>query len=277
MRAVMSGPHDHQTYYKLKRRAYMGRKQSRRGGHLSFFFACVITPILMCGCGAQTALREANDFLSQGNYKASLSKYEQIIARYPATGDRVLFEMGVIYAFPKNQQKDYQESLRCFQKLIKYYPASEYRQDSEVMISLINEVTRKTSLINEVTSTMQQKQIETLEQEVMSKGNWIIAQQKKIESLEQEIISKSNTLVTKQKQVESLEQEVMNKGDRIFTKQKQIESLEQEAVSKDKKITTQQKQIESLEQQVKELEKKIEQMKEVDMNLKEKKKSFPEK
>jgi hypothetical protein len=42
----------------------------------------------------------------------------------------------------------------------------------------------------------------------------------------------------------------------------------------DKRVITQQKQIETLEQQVKELEKKIEQMKEVDMNLKEKKKSF---
>jgi hypothetical protein len=56
------------------------------------------------------------------------------------------------YAYPKNQQKDYQKSLECFQKLIKDYPGSEYRQDSEVMISLIKEVTRKISLTNEVIS-----------------------------------------------------------------------------------------------------------------------------
>ena len=132
----------------------------------------------MCGCShfydgflARPALKEANDFLSQGNYKASLSKYEQIIVQYPTVGDRVLFEMGVIYAFPRNQQKDYQKSLECFQKLIKDYPGSKYRQDSEVMISLIKEVTRKTSLINEVTSKdkriiTQQKHIETLERHV---------------------------------------------------------------------------------------------------------------
>jgi TolA-binding protein len=75
------------------------------------------------------------------------------------------------YAYPKNQQKDYQKSLECFQKLIKDYPGSEYRQDSEVMISLIKEVTRKISLTNEVISkgnkiTTQQKQIQTLEQQV---------------------------------------------------------------------------------------------------------------
>jgi outer membrane protein assembly factor BamD (BamD/ComL family) len=132
-------------------------------------------------------------------------------------GDRVLFEMGVIYAFPRNQQKDYQKSLECFQKLIKDYPRSEYRQDSEVMISLINEVT-----------------------------------------------SKDKRVITQQKQIEALEQQVQK-----FAKKNEV-------TSKDKRVFTQQKQIETLEQQVGELEKKIEKLKEVDMNLKEKKKSLPE-
>jgi outer membrane protein assembly factor BamD (BamD/ComL family) len=203
----------------------MGKKQNRRRGHLYFFFACIIiTPILMCGCShfyegflARPAFTEANDFLSQGSYKASLNKYEQIIERYPMAGDRVLFEMGVIYAFPRNQQKDYQKSLECFQKLIKDYPRSEYRQDSEVMISLINEVT-----------------------------------------------SKDKRVITQQKQIEALEQQVQK-----FAKKNEV-------TSKDKRVFTQQKQIETLEQQVGELEKKIEKLKEVDMNLKEKKKSLPE-
>ena len=193
----------------------MCKKQSRRGEHLFFFFACIIiAPILMYGCShfyegflARPDFKEANDFSSQGNYKASLSKYEQIIARYPAEGDRVLFEMGFIYAFPRNQQKDYQKSLECFQKLIKDYPGSVYRHDSEVMISLIDDVTRKDR--------------------------------------------------------------------RIMTHRRQIEAFEQDVKSKNNKSITQQKQIETLEQQVKELEKKIEQMKEIDINLKGKKKLSP--
>ncbi|HYA15161.1 MAG TPA: tetratricopeptide repeat protein [Syntrophales bacterium] len=257
----------------------MGIKQSRQRVHLFFVFAYVmITPVLMYGCShSRPAFKEANDFLSQGNYKASLSKYEQIIAQYPAEGARVLYEMGVIYAFPKNQQKDYQKSLEYFQKLVKDYPENEYRQDSEVMISLINEVIRKTSLINEVTSVTQQKQIETLQEEVKSKGDLIVTQQNQIETLEQEVISKGNKIITKQNQIETLEQQILSKGDKIFTQQKQIEALEQEVISKGNRISSQQKQIETLDQHVKELEKKIGQIKEVDMNLKEKKKSFPEK
>ena len=172
----------------------MDKKQSRRGEHLYFLFTCVIiTSILICGCShfyegylAKPAFEEANNFFSQGSYETSLSKYEQIIAKYPGAGDRVLFAMGVIYAYPGNQKKDYQKSLACFQKLINDYPGSGYRQDSEVMISLINDVTSKDRRI-----ITQQTHIETLEQDVKSKGNEIITQQKRIEVLEQEVESKA--------------------------------------------------------------------------------------
>ena len=172
----------------------MGKKQSRRGEHCYFFFACIIiTLMLICGCShlyegflAKPAFKEANDFFSQGRYKDSLSKYEQIFVEYPTAGDRVLFEMGVIYAYPMNVQKNYQKSLECFQKLIKDYPGSGYRQDSEVMISLVNDVNSKDKRI-----IAQQKQIEVFEQEVTRKVNKIIEQQKHIDALEQEVKNKA--------------------------------------------------------------------------------------
>jgi polyhydroxyalkanoate synthesis regulator phasin len=108
--------------------------------------------------------------------------------------------MGIVYAFPGNQHKDYQKSLEFFQILLKNYPESGHRQGSELMISLINEIT--------------------------------------------------------------------SKDKRIMTQRKLIDSHERQAV-------TQRKQIDTLERQVEELEKKIAQMKEVDMKLKEKRKTFP--
>ena len=90
-------------------KAYMGKKQSRIGGHLYFFFVCIIiTPILICGCSHfnegfqdESTFKEANYLFSQGSYKASLNKYQQISEKYPTTGDRVLFEMGIVYAYPE--------------------------------------------------------------------------------------------------------------------------------------------------------------------------------
>lgn len=177
----------------------MGKKQSRIGGHLYFFFVwIIITPILISGCGhlnegsqARSNFKEANDLFNQGSYNASLSKYEQISEKYPAAGDRVLFEMGIVYAYPGNEQKDYQKSLECFQKLIKDYPGSEYRKDSEMMIFQINNVT-----VKDKTIAAQQAQIEALQQEVRSTGNEIITLQKKIEALEQEVKSKENEIIT---------------------------------------------------------------------------------
>ncbi len=151
-----------------------------------------LASILLCGCShfneggaARSTFIEANDFFNQGNYSASLNKYQQIIEKYPAAGDRGLFEMGIIYAYPGNEQKDYQKSLECFQKLIKEYPASGYRKDSELMIFNINNVIHKDKTIAE-----QQAQIDALRQEVQKRGNEINALQNLVVTLEQAIKSK---------------------------------------------------------------------------------------
>jgi outer membrane protein assembly factor BamD (BamD/ComL family) len=172
----------------------MGRKQIRRGKYFYFFFACVIaTPVLLSGCAhlyeklvTKPDFEQAEDFTRQGNYHAATVKYEQLIVRYPLMGDRVLFQMGILYTLPQNKHKDYAKALEKFQRLVNNYPQSSYRQQSDIFISLIHEI--------------------------------------------------SNS---------------------------------------DKKLSTQRKQIDKLEQQVEEFEKKIEQIKEVDMNLKQKKKTFP--
>jgi tetratricopeptide (TPR) repeat protein len=149
----------------------------------------MITPLLLCGysCSgkgnqAGSLSRAANDFFNQGEYEASLSKYEQLIEIHPASADRVLFEMGIIYAYPGNEQKDYQKSLECFQKLVRDYPDSEYRRDSQMMIFQLHNVIIKDKII-----AAQQTQIETSRQEAKGKKNEVIALQEKNETLEQTI------------------------------------------------------------------------------------------
>jgi tetratricopeptide (TPR) repeat protein len=134
------------------------------------------------GLQPRSISQEANDFFNEGKYEASLSKYEQIIAKDPAVADRVLFEMGIIYAHPRNEQKDYQKSLECFQKVVRDYPESEYRRDSQMMILQIHNVIIKDKII-----ATQQTQIETSEQEIKGKEDEIRTLQKLIEMFEQKI------------------------------------------------------------------------------------------
>jgi len=176
-----------------------------------------MAPMLLSGCShfndglqAKTTFAEANDLFHQGSYTASLDKYTEIIEKYPAKADRALFEMGVIYAHPKNEQKDYQKSLECFQKLIKEYPESEYRQNSEMVIFNIRNVALK-----DTTIAAQQVQIETLQHKIQSKENEIVTQQKTIEAFEKKVEAFEN-------KVEALEKKffdyAMQKGsaDRIL-------------------------------------------------------------
>ncbi len=162
---------------------------------------------------AKSTFKEAYDLFNQGSYKASLGKYEQIIEKYPTEGDRVLFEMGIIYAYPGNDQRDYQKSLECFQKLVKDYPESKYRKDSEMMIFQITNVTGKDKTI-----AAQQTQIETLQQEVKSRGNEISTLQKMIESLQQEVKSKEHDIIALQKEVFALQK---GPADKILIEKKE--------------------------------------------------------
>ena len=169
-----------------------GKQPRGFGEYLRLFCACImITPILICGCShtdeghrAKSLSQEANDFFNQGKYEASLSKYEQIIEKHPAVADRVLFEIGIIYSHPGNEQKDYKKSLECFEKVVRDYPDSEFRRDSQMMIFQINNVIIKDNII-----ATQQRQVETSRQATKSKENEIITLQEKIETLEQKIFA----------------------------------------------------------------------------------------
>ena len=165
------------------------RRVGRIGGRLCSFVIFTIMLIPICGCShldggfrAKSAFEEANGYFNRGSYQASLNKYEQILEEYPAIGDRVLFEMGIIYAHPNNERKDCQQSLECFQKLVRDYPGSDYRQDSEMMIFYIANVIFKDKVI-----ASQQKEIEALLQEVKSRGREIFALQQEVEKNEDEI------------------------------------------------------------------------------------------
>jgi murein L,D-transpeptidase YafK len=176
-------------------------RRLRSFGPFKFCICLIMAPMLLYGCShfndgrqAKKTFAEANDLFHQGSYTASLDKYSEITEKYPAKADRALFEMGIIFAHPKNEQKDYRKSLECFQKLIRDYPESVYRQNSEMMMFNI-----RIAALKDQTIAAQQMQIETLQQQVQGKEGEIVKLQKeieasgkKIEALEQKVIDHAN-------------------------------------------------------------------------------------
>ena len=121
--------------------------------------------------------------------------------------------MGIIYAYPRNEQRDYERSLESFQKLVKAYPESQYRKDSELMIFNINNV-----ILKDKTIAAQQAHIETLRQEVKGKGDEIVTLQKVIEAREREVESKENEIIALQNEVSSLQK---GPADKILIEKKE--------------------------------------------------------
>ena len=155
----------------------------------------LLITLLITGCSHTdegTLTREATTFFNQGNYGAALDKYAQLIRTYPESEDRVLFEMGVIYAYPKNGQKDYRKALDCFQRLVNEHPDSEYRHDSQMMILQIHNVILKDQQL-----AAQEATLEASRQEVKSKAGAIVNLQEEIETLEEEVVRLSLELIDK--------------------------------------------------------------------------------
>lgn len=160
----------------------------RGGAHGLFFPACALLAVfLLCGCSLSRAgapLEEADGLFIRGDCEASLREYEKIRENHPQVGDRALFEMGIIHAHPENDRRDYAKALDCFEKLIRDYPASPWRHESERMVFHIRNVTMKDRMID-----AQQARIENLEQEAGSREGELAALRKKIAELEGMVFS----------------------------------------------------------------------------------------
>jgi murein L,D-transpeptidase YafK len=144
-------------------------------------------PMFIGGCShtdAGSLSQEANEFFNQGDYVAALGKYAQLIENHPEVEDRVIFEMGITYAYPTNPQKDYQKALQCFQKILRDYPDSKYRHDSQMMILQIQNVK-----IKDQTIATQQAALEASRQALESKADEIVDLQEKIEALEEKVFT----------------------------------------------------------------------------------------
>jgi tetratricopeptide (TPR) repeat protein len=164
---------------------------SRKWKQLCLFIVLAALVFPVGGCShldgsfrAASAFEAAANRSDQGDYPGALRGYEQALKQYPAARDRALFEMGIINAHPNNPQKDYGKALECYRTLIKDYPRSSYRQDSEMMVFYLANVTLKDKLIDN-----QRNEIEVLQREVNKQRDAIATLQREIGNKEAEITS----------------------------------------------------------------------------------------
>lgn len=187
----------------------MGRERTWSGQYLYIYIAYLISIALVAGCSTQIQvrrhLRESQELLQAGDYPRALIENQKALqlrqTRPPA--DRILFNMALIYASPKNPKRDYQQALEYFDRLAARFPDSAYTEIGRVWRltveenrKLRREVTKRRRLLkhaqdgkDEVSKLLDQHNIEIEQyqnenrrlQDELEKLNQIILESKRVD------------------------------------------------------------------------------------------------
>ncbi len=86
-------------------------------------------------------LLRGQELFIQGDYEGSLKEYKEVLSlsanRPPA--DRALFNLGLIYADPRNPKRNLGMALDAFQRLKKDYPQSSWAEQAKIWGELFQE------------------------------------------------------------------------------------------------------------------------------------------
>jgi tetratricopeptide (TPR) repeat protein len=86
-------------------------------------------------------LLEGQQFLAMGQYDASIKENLKVLSIAPngPPGDEAMFTIGLIYANPKYQKKDYGKAVTSLTKIIKEYPQSHWSGHAKILLDIIQE------------------------------------------------------------------------------------------------------------------------------------------
>ncbi len=133
----------------------MGRKHTGNWKHLYLCITSLIIAFCCFGCTTLMNLEkkiEARDhlyrgekLLEQGNLDLSLQEHKKALSLlgHMTPGDRVLYNMGIIYAHFGNPAMNYSKSLGCFRRLTKEFPQSPLVERAKIWIEVLTVVERK--------------------------------------------------------------------------------------------------------------------------------------
>jgi|WetSurMetagenome_2_1015567.scaffolds.fasta_scaffold316540_2 tetratricopeptide (TPR) repeat protein len=222
----------------------MGKKSDRKREHILFYCACLLIILFsIAGCAATASHQKKSDghkffesaesLMIKGDYEGAFKEYEEVLRLFPSASpaDAAIFQMGLIWLYADNPQKDYKKGLEYLQRLEKAFPQSSLTGQTKVLINFINEVILDNGKITE-----QEVAINELKKQIVSLNEMGIKSEERNKDFEE-------TLKTLKKQI---------------------------ALSRDAEINAGEKNKE-LEEAVKALKKQINDMKEIDLRIEEKK------
>lgn len=122
----------------------MGREYARKGKHLFFYLAAgMIVVLCQSGCAISRyqgteVLKESELSLQVGDYRTALAKNMEVYQTHrEPLGDKALFQIGLIYAYPDNPDADYDKAITSFETLASEFPDSPLKTSAEGCVSIL--------------------------------------------------------------------------------------------------------------------------------------------
>jgi len=93
--------------------------------------------------------REANEYLilaqnllAKGDYEGSLRESQRVLGllKDQPPADTAIFNMGLIYAHPKNPKKDNKRAIFFFSRVIKGYPDGPWAEQAKIWVGVLDGV-----------------------------------------------------------------------------------------------------------------------------------------
>ena len=190
----------------------MGRKPIRAGQYvyvclalLVFFSSCSLLPESSRRRGSRELLASGNRSLAQGDYAASLRAFQKALemAQEQPPADAATYGIGLVYTHPQNPNKDRQQAIGSFNRVIAKFPASPWAAPAQIWIEVLNEAEKSKQEIEKSKLVIEKskQEIEKNRLAVEESKQEIEKARLELEKSKQEI-EKSKQMIEKSKQVD---------------------------------------------------------------------------
>jgi len=84
----------------------------------------------------------AQNLMARGDYEGSLRESQKVmdLLKDQPPADTAIFNMGLIYAHPKNPKKDNKRAIYFFNRVIKGYPDSPWAEQAKIWVGVLDGV-----------------------------------------------------------------------------------------------------------------------------------------
>ena len=91
---------------------------------------------------AGESLIAAQNLLARGDYEGSLRESQKVLGllKDQAPADTAIFNMGLIYAHPKNPKRDNKRAIYFFNQVIKGYPDGPWAEQAKIWVGVLDGV-----------------------------------------------------------------------------------------------------------------------------------------